>query len=71
MTLILNCMFGDGPQTYWIASATAAELQNVRNAMAGPAGDVVSIMARASEMGADHERLIRAGAIQCINIDRD
>ena len=76
MRLIVNCMFGDGPQTYWIIADTEHVLRTLRGAMAGPPGDVVSILARTSEAGndheldGDHERLIRASAIQCITIER-
>jgi hypothetical protein len=76
MRLIVNCMFGDGPRTYWIAAATDADLRGLHDAMDGPQGAVVSIVARTSELGtesdldADHERRFRAGAIQCITVER-
>lgn len=76
MRLIVNCMFGDGPQTYWLMAATDTDLRGLHDAMAGPPGEVVSIVARTSELGTeseldgDHERLFRAGAIQCITVDR-
>jgi hypothetical protein len=77
MRLIVNCMFGDFRQTYWIVGAADADRWALRDAMAGPGDGVVSIMARMSEMGTesdldgDHERLIRTGAIQSITIERN
>lgn len=71
MVLIIYCLFDDGPQTFWKVGAAAADVTAVKRAMAGNPKSVIRIECRTSAQGADRERLIRAGAIRSVDIERN
>jgi hypothetical protein len=71
MTLIIYCIFDDGPQMFWKVNATGADLEDIRNAMSGNPGETLSFVARVNPNGEDKERLFRAGAIRSVDVERD
>jgi hypothetical protein len=70
MTLFINCIFGDGPQTLIKVNATDADVAAIEAAMSGDPGDVLRVVCRTTSQGKDHERLIRAGAIRSVDVER-
>jgi hypothetical protein len=70
MILLIYCLFDDGPQTLWKVGATDDDVRAIKRAMAGNPKSVIGIVCRATPGGADTERLIRAGVIRSVDVER-